>query len=70
MSTLAIAIAVGKWLAAWTSAHDLTLAWLFSAILSQMPVEDETKLPFGKKWTYRVAQLVAANLNHLNQKKG
>jgi hypothetical protein len=63
------ALVAGKWIAAWISAHDLTLAWLFSAILSQMPVEDESKMGFTTKWSYRVAQLLAANLNHLGQKK-
>jgi hypothetical protein len=65
------ALAVGKWILAWASSHDLTLAWLFSAMLSQMPVEDETKLSFTQKWLYRSAQVIAANLNHLQtQKKG
>ena len=64
------ALVVGKWLLAWASAHDLTLAYLFSATMSQMPVEDETKLGFTTKWLYRTAQVLAANLNHLSQKKG
>jgi hypothetical protein len=67
---MAIALIVGKWLLAWTSAHDLTLAWIFSAVLSQMPVEDESTMGFRQKWSYRVIQLIAANLNHLTQKKG
>jgi hypothetical protein len=65
---MALALIIGKWLLAWASSHELALAWTFSAILSQMPVEDETKLPFGQKWIYRIAQLSAANLNHLQKK--
>jgi hypothetical protein len=69
-TTLTTTLIIGKWLLAWTSAHDLTLAWLFSAILSQMPAKDPETMPFAKQWSYQVAQLLAANLNHLTQKKG
>jgi hypothetical protein len=60
---------IGKWLLACVAEHQLTLAWLFSAWMSQMPTVDETKLGFLAQWSYRGIQLVAANIAHL-QKKG